>query len=98
MLPVVIGGDNNDRNLIMLCHNCHRQTVNYFKTKLKNIKKVKLNCQNNKKKTPYIVSPILNLAKHLVQLHKQIYGVIYLQIIQTLFIIALQFVTIILFM
>ena len=76
MLPVVIGGDNTDRNLIMLYHNCHRQTLNYFKTKLKNIKKVKLNCQNNKKETPYIVSPILNLVKHLVQLHKQIYGVV----------------------
>lgn len=39
MLPVAIGGDNDDRNLIILCHDCHRQTTNYFKTKLKNIKK-----------------------------------------------------------
>lgn len=39
MLPVVLGGDNDDRNLIILCHDCHHQTTNYFNTKLKNIKK-----------------------------------------------------------
>lgn len=39
MLPVVLGGDNDDRNLIILCQDCHHQTTNYFKTKLKQIKK-----------------------------------------------------------
>ena len=39
MLPVVSEGDNDDRNLIILCRDCHHQTTNYFNTKLKNIKK-----------------------------------------------------------
>lgn len=39
MLPVVLGGDNDDRNLIILCQDCHQQTTNYFRTKLKQIKK-----------------------------------------------------------
>jgi len=35
MLPVCIGGDNDDRNLIILCHGCHQQTTSYFRSLLK---------------------------------------------------------------
>lgn len=29
MFPVLIGGDNDERNLIILCHDCHREVTNY---------------------------------------------------------------------
>lgn len=38
LFPVCIGGDNDDRNLIILCENCYRQATDYFKTKISKAK------------------------------------------------------------
>lgn len=39
MLPVLLGGDNDARNLVILCENCHQKTTNYFLNKLRKLKK-----------------------------------------------------------
>lgn len=52
MLPVVSEGDNDDRNLIILCCDCHHQTTNYFNTKLINIKKDEIEVSKCQKENP----------------------------------------------
>lgn len=41
LLPVCIGGDNDMRNLMILCHECHQEATNYFMSLLRQGKIVK---------------------------------------------------------
>lgn len=38
MFPVILGGDNDERNLLILCEECHQETTNYIREKLNKIK------------------------------------------------------------
>lgn len=35
LLPVCIGGDNDSRNLMILCHDCHQEATKYFMSLLR---------------------------------------------------------------
>lgn len=39
LMPVVFGGDNDERNLIILCSKCHSEASAYFRHRLKQLKK-----------------------------------------------------------
>lgn len=39
LFPVCLGGTNDDRNLIWLCHDCHEKQSTYFRNRLRELKK-----------------------------------------------------------
>lgn len=39
LFPVILGGTNDERNLIFLCEYCHQQQTNYFQERLREIKR-----------------------------------------------------------
>ena len=62
LMPVIFGGGNDERNLIILCKNCHQKATDYFNHMIRKFKRENkiLHILEEREKMPDVIATIKN--------------------------------------